>query len=151
DALKALAQRQGTTLFIVLWAALAALFHRATGQRDLLVGAPIANRHRQQTEGLIGFFINLLPLRLHLDPARPWSDLLRQAHDVAPAAYAHQDLPFERLVTELGVARDLSRHPVFQTTLVLQNTAMPPLALERATLSLIEVDWGSTAFDLALF
>ncbi|HEV7516109.1 MAG TPA: condensation domain-containing protein, partial [Thermoanaerobaculia bacterium] len=151
DRLKALGQREGTTLFITLWAAFAALLNRYTGQEDLTVGSPIANRNRPEIEGLIGFFVNMLPLRLRLAPGASFADLLGAAREAALAAYEHQDLPFERLVDELGVTRDLSRHPVFQSTLILQNTAMPPLALRQASLSLVEIDWGSTAFDLALF
>ncbi len=146
-------QQEGTTQFMVLLAGLAALIHRQTGQEDLIVGSPIANRHRPEIDGLIGFFLNLLPLRLHPRPDLPFRELLAEAREMAVGAYAHQELPFERLVQdpELEVERDLSRHPLFQVTLVLQNAPMPPLELPGLTASLVEVDWGTTAFDLALF
>lgn len=146
-------QQEGTTQFMVLLAGLAALLHRQTGQEDLVVGAPIANRHRPEIDGLIGFFLNLLPLRLHPRPDLPFRELLVEARDMAVGAFAHQELPFERLVQEpeLEVERDLGRHPLFQVTLVLQNAPMPPLELPGLTASLVEVDWGTTAFDLALF
>ena len=146
-------QQEGTTQFMVLLAGLAALIHRQTGQEDLIVGSPVANRHRPEIDGLIGFFLNLLPLRLHPRPDLPFRELLAEAREMAVGAYAHQELPFERLVQEpeLEVERDLSRHPLFQVTLVLQNAPMPPLELPGLTASLVEVDWGTTAFDLALF
>ena len=144
-------QQEGTTQFMVLLAGLAALIHRQTGQEDLVVGSPIANRHRPEVDGLIGFFLNLLPLRLHPRPGLSFRDLLAEAREMAVGAYAHQELPFERLVEELEVERDLSRHPLFQVTLVVQNAPMPPLELPGLTASLVEVDWGTTAFDLALF
>jgi amino acid adenylation domain-containing protein len=150
-ALHELARSEGATLFMVLLAGYAALLHRLTGQEDLIVGSPVANRGRPEIEGLIGFFLNLLPLRLRPRPDRSFRELLAETRETALAAFAHQDLPFERLVEDLDIERDLSRHPLFQTTLVLQNAPIPPLALRDLTVSLVEVDWGTTAFDLALF
>jgi aryl carrier-like protein len=151
DALHTLARREGATLFMVLLAGLAALLHRTTGAEDLIVGAPVANRHRPELDGVIGFFLNLLPLRLHPRPDRSFRDLLSEAREIAVGAFAHQEVPFERLVDELDLDRDLSRHPLFQVTLALQNAPIPPLQIPGLTASLVEVDWGTTAFDLALF
>jgi aryl carrier-like protein len=151
DALQTLARREGATLFMVLLAGVAALLHRTTGAEDLIVGAPIANRHRPELDGVIGFFLNLLPLRLHPRPDRTFRDLLSEARETAVGAFAHQEVPFERLVDELDLDRDLSRHPLFQVTLALQNAPIPPLQIPGLTATLIEVDWGTTAFDLALF
>jgi amino acid adenylation domain-containing protein len=151
EDLKSLGQREGVTLFMILLAAVTALFQRYTAQDDFVLGSPVANRTKKEIEGLIGFFLNMLALRLRPRPEGSFRELLQSAHEVAIGAFDHQDMPFERLVDELGVERDLSRHPLFQVTLVLQNAPIPPLALRDLTLSLIEVDWGTTAFDLALF
>ncbi|HXO22471.1 MAG TPA: condensation domain-containing protein, partial [Thermoanaerobaculia bacterium] len=151
DRLEALARGEQATLFMVLLAALATLLHRYTGQEDMVLGSPIANRNRAETEGLIGFFLNLLALRVRPRAGLAFRDLLHAVKAVAVDAFVHQDLPFERLVDELAIERDLSRHPLFQVTLVLQNAPIPPLAMQGLTASLVEVDWGSTAFDLALF
>ena len=136
---------------MVLLAGLAALLHRITGAEDLIVGAPVANRHRPELDGVIGFFLNLLPLRLRPRPDRSFRDLLAEAREVAVGAFAHQEVPFERIVDELDLERDLSRHPLFQVTLALQNAPIPPLEIPGLTATLVEVDWGTTAFDLALF
>ncbi|MES1245205.1 MAG: condensation domain-containing protein [Acidobacteriota bacterium] len=151
DDLHALARREGATLFMVLLAGLAALLHRATGAEDLIVGAPVANRHRPELDGVIGFFLNLLPLRLHPRADLSFRALLAEARETAIGAFAHQEVPFELLVNELGLDRDLSRHPLFQVTLALQNAPVPPLEIPGLTATLVEVDWGTTAFDLALF
>ncbi len=146
-----LARREGATLFMVLLAGFSALLHRYTGQEDLVVGSPIANRHRREIEGLIGFFLNLLALRLSARGGAAFRELLAEARATALGAFDHQELPFERLVEELEVERDLGRHPLFQVSIVLQNAPLPPLELGDLTVSLVEVDWGTTAFDLALF
>jgi aryl carrier-like protein len=151
DALQALARREGATLFMVLLAGLATLLHRTTGAEDLIVGAPVANRHRPELDGVIGFFLNLLPLRLHPRADLTFRDLLSESRETAVGAFAHQEVPFERLVDELNLDRDLSRHPLFQVTLALQNAPIPPLQIPGLTATLVEVDWGTTAFDLALF
>jgi amino acid adenylation domain-containing protein len=151
DRLEALGQGEGATLFMVLLAGFAALLSRVTGQADLVLGSPIANRRHQQIEPLMGFFLNLLAFRVRSGGDPTFRELLGRVRETALGAYAHQDLPFERLVEELAVERDLSRHPLFQTTLVLQNAAMPPLTLPGLDVGLLEVDWGTTAFDLGFF
>jgi amino acid adenylation domain-containing protein len=151
DRLEALGQGEGATLFMVLLAGFGALLSRATGQEDMVLGSPIANRRHKQIEPLMGFFLNLLAFRVQSGGDPTFRQLLGRARETALGAYAHQDLPFERLVEELGVERDLSRHPLFQTTLVLQNAAMPELTLPGLEVGLLEVDWGTTAFDLSFF
>ncbi|HEX7240048.1 MAG TPA: condensation domain-containing protein, partial [Longimicrobiaceae bacterium] len=120
--LQALSQREGTTLFMTLLAALAALFGRYAGEEDVVVGSPIANRTRPELEGIIGLFANTLPLRVDLAGAPTFRELLARVRDATFEDYANQDLPFERLVEELRIERSLSFNPVYQTMLVLQNT-----------------------------
>ncbi|HVR09656.1 MAG TPA: amino acid adenylation domain-containing protein, partial [Thermoanaerobaculia bacterium] len=151
ERLAAAGRRHGATLFMTLLAGFAALLARLSGQDDLVVGSPIANRHLLATERLIGFFVNSLALRLDLagDPAG--AALLGRAREVALAAYAHQDLPFERLVEEIRPERRLSQNPLFQVMCVLQNA--PRSADELPGLSLSRLDLGApdAKFDLALF
>jgi hypothetical protein len=124
DGLKHLSYREDATLFMTLLAAFQVLLYRCTGQEDFLIGAPTANRSRPETESLIGFFVNTLVLRADLSGNPTFRELLRRVQKMALAAYAHQDLPFERLVEELHPNRDLSRNPLVQVVLALQNTPM---------------------------
>lgn len=122
DELKALSRRQGVTLFMTLLAAFKALLHRYTGQVDLVIGTPTAGRNHAELEGLIGFFVNSLVLRSDLSGDPTFHDLLQRIREVTTGAYAHQDLPFERLVEELKPERDLNRNPLFQVTFQFMNT-----------------------------
>jgi amino acid adenylation domain-containing protein/FkbM family methyltransferase len=149
-ALSALAQAEGATLFMVLLAAWQSLLQRLSGQDDLVVGTPVAGRNRPETEDLIGVFINTLALRGDLSGDSPFRELVRRSRDTALEAYALQDLPFEKLVEELHPVRDLSRPPIFQVMLVLQNTPLGPLALPGLTLEPLGVDSGTAKFDLLL-
>ena len=151
EGLRALGQGEGATLFMVLLAGFGTLLARVTGQEDMILGSPIANRRHPQIEHLMGFFLNMLALRVRTAGDPTFRQLEGRVRETALGAYAHQDLPFERLVEELRIERDLSRHPLFQTTLVLQNAAMSPLTLPGLTVGLLDVDWGTAAFDLGLF
>jgi len=148
--LKALSRQEGITLFMTLLAAFKILLHCYTSQDDIVIGTPIANRNRLETEGLIGFFVNTLVLRTDFSGDPDFRELLRRVREVCLGAYAHQDLPFERLVEELRPARDLSRNPLFQVMFVLQNGRPGTLELPGLTLSPLEVDSGTTHFDLTL-
>ncbi|HEY3569188.1 MAG TPA: amino acid adenylation domain-containing protein, partial [Thermoanaerobaculia bacterium] len=128
SALREAGQRQGATLFMVLLAVFAVLLRRHTGEDDLVVGTPSANRDRAELEGLIGFFVNTLVLRADLSGDPSFAELLQRARETALGAYAHQDLPFEKLVAELQPERSLSYSPLFQIMLALQNAS--PVALE---------------------
>ncbi len=147
-ALKELSQQQGVTLFITLLAAFQTLLYRYTQQEDIAVGSPIANRNRSEIEGLIGFFVNSLVLRTNLGGNPTFIELLQRVKKVALGAYAHQDLPFEKLVEELHPERDLSRNPLFQVSFSLQNTPIQALNLPEISLSLVEFDIGTAKLDL---
>jgi amino acid adenylation domain-containing protein len=150
SALSALSRREETTLFMTLLAAFKVLLHCYAGQDDLVVGTPIANRNRLETEGLIGFFVNALVLRTDLSGDPTFRGLLRRVREVCLGAYAHQDLPFERLVEELHLERDLSRNPLFQVMFVLQNASVQAVELPGLTLDPVVADGGTTHFDLTL-
>src|SRR6185295_7404458 len=130
--LKQLSAAHNATLFMTLLAAWQLLLGRLSGQQDVAVGSPIANRTRLETEPLIGFFVNTLVLRSRWQSTDSFLDLLTHVRQVTLEAYAHQDLPFERLVEELAPTRDLSRSPLFQTLFVFQNAPQRALHLGAA-------------------
>jgi amino acid adenylation domain-containing protein len=148
--LKALSRQQGSTLFMTLLAAFKILLHCYTSQVDIILGTPIANRNRLEIEGLIGFFVNTLVLRTDLSGDPDFREVLRRVREVCLGSYAHQDLPFERLVEELHLERTLSHNPLFQVMFVLQNARPGPLELPGLTLTPLDVDSGTTHFDLTL-
>jgi amino acid adenylation domain-containing protein len=150
-ALKTLSEREGVTLFMTLLAVFKTLCYRYTGQTDLVIGTPIANRNRAETEPLIGFFVNTLLLRTDVSDDPTFANLLRRVREVSLEAYAHQDLPFEKLVEELRPERSLSQTPLFQVMFVLQNAPMDHIHLPGLTLSPMTVDNGTAKFDLTLF
>ncbi|MFP5287637.1 MAG: non-ribosomal peptide synthetase, partial [Thermoanaerobaculia bacterium] len=148
-AIASLAHEGGGTLFMPVLAGMGALLHRYGGQEDLLIGVPIANRTRVETEGMIGCFINTLPFRCDLSGNPSVRDLLARIRTVALDAYDHQDLPFEKLVEALQPVRDPSRSPVVQVVLAQQN---PPVALELPgglRFDLMAIESGTSKFDLA--
>jgi amino acid adenylation domain-containing protein len=148
--LKALSEQEGVTLFMLLLAAFQTLLYRYTGQTDILIGSPIANRNRPETEALIGSFVNTLVLRTSLSGNPRFRELLGRVRDVTLQGYTHQDLPFEKLVEELQPDRDMSRNPLFQIMFVLQNAPMPTLKAPELTMNVIEIDRGTSQFDLTL-
>lgn len=150
-ALNELSQQAGTTLFMTLLAAFQVLLYRYTGQIDIAVGSPIANRNRSELESLIGFFSNSLVLRTELAPDLTFRDLLEQVRQTTLAAYAHQDVPFEKLVEALQPRRHLSHNPLFQVVFALQNAPMTQLELPDLTLSAIEFESRTSRFDLELY
>ena len=163
--LRANARRQGVTLFMTLLAGFAALVERYTGRSDLVFGTPIANRNRVETEDLIGCFANTLVLRVLLAGDPSVTELLARVREVCLGAYAHQDLPFERLVDELQPERDLSRHPLFQILFELHNQGAAVAARSareapaggpagsapaRLLVEQLAVEDGTAKFDLTL-
>ena len=151
DSLQALSERQRVTLFMTLLAAFNVLLHSYSGQRDIVVGTGVANRDRAETERLIGCFVNLLVLRTDLSGGSTFIQLLDQVKEVTIAGYAHQELPFERLVDELDPQRSLDGTPIIRAVFVLQNAPLGPLELSGLTLIPWEIDNGTTRFDLTLF
>ncbi|MEP7242923.1 MAG: amino acid adenylation domain-containing protein [Gammaproteobacteria bacterium] len=151
EALKNLGRREGSTLFMVLLAAYQLLLSRWSGQRDIVVGSPIAGRANHELDEVIGFFINMLVLRTDLAGDPTFRQLLEQVNRVTLGAYAHQELPFEKLVTELSPERNLTRQPVFQVVLALQNYPQEPLELPGLNWTWTTAKSGNTHFDLTLY
>ncbi|HEX7182946.1 MAG TPA: amino acid adenylation domain-containing protein [Thermoanaerobaculia bacterium] len=129
NALQELGQSQGATLFMILVAAFGVFLARHSGQEDIVVGTPIANRNQVELEGLIGFFVNTLVLRIDLSGNPTFPHLLARVRETVYAAQEHQDLPFERLVTELKLERNPSINPLFQALMALDNTPRERLDL----------------------
>ncbi len=149
-AIDGLAKKHGATLFMALVGAFQVLLGRYSRQDDFCIGLPIANRVRTEMEPLIGFFVNTLVLRAQLDGPPTFVELLGRVRQSSLDAYAHQDVPFERLVQELEAERDLNRNPVFQVMFVLQNTQESTLHLPGVQVSEVEVYNETTTFDLTL-
>ena len=148
--LRELSRRHGTTLFMTLLAAFDLLLSRYSGQGQVLVGTPIANRNRSETEALIGFFVNTLVLRGDLRGNPTFRELLHRVRESALGGYAHQDLPFEKLVEELQPERDMSRSPLFQVMFVLQNAPQEALELPGLRLSGVGGSGETAKFELTL-
>ncbi len=150
ERVKHLSREQGVTLYMTLLTAFSALLYRYSGQEDILVGSPIANRTQRQTEDLIGFFVNTLVLRTRIQSNQPFCDLMKQVRQTSLEAYAHQDIPFEYLIEQLNPTRSLSHAPLFQVMFVLQNAPMEDLDLEGLNVSFLEQENTMTKFDLTL-
>ncbi|MDB9435751.1 amino acid adenylation domain-containing protein [Dolichospermum lemmermannii CS-548] len=148
--LKHLSQQSGTTLFMTLLTVFTLLLSRYTGQEDIVVGSAIANRNRQETESLIGFFVNTLALRTNLQGNPTFKELLERVKQVTLDAYDHQDLPFEKLVDELGLERSLSHHPLFQVVFGFQNETQEILSTNGLTLTPFTWENTTTLLDLSL-
>jgi amino acid adenylation domain-containing protein len=146
---KELSRREGVTPYMLLLAAFKTLLHRYAGQDDIVVGTPIANRNRTEVEPLIGFFVNTLVLRTDLSGDPTFRELLARVREVTLGAYAHQDLPFEKLVEELQPERDTSRTPLFQVMFSLQNAPMPPMKMGGVEVSLSDDATTVSPFDLS--
>ena len=150
NSLKDLSRQEGATLFMTLLSAFQTLLHRYTGQDDLIVGSPVAGRTHIETEGLIGFFVNTLVMRTNLSGNPTFKELLERMKQVALQGYAHQELPFDRLVEELKIGRDLSRTPIFQVMFNLEN--LPKIVAETHSIGIdqFELENQKAQFDLSL-
>ncbi len=149
--LSRLASAEGATLFMVVLAAFQLLLSRWSGEQDIVVGTATAGRTHRQIEGSIGFFLNTLALRTDLSGNPTFRELLARVREVTLGAYAHQELPFERLVQELQPVRDRSRQPVFQVLLTMQNVPWQRLDLPGLTLSRLRSEAQTAKFDLSLY
>ncbi|TCP54572.1 amino acid adenylation domain-containing protein [Tumebacillus sp. BK434] len=155
-----LCKQEGTTMYMTLLTAYKTLLHLYSGQTDILVGSPIANRQKKELEGLIGFFVNTLVMRTELSPELTFRELLQRVRNLALDAYANQDVPFEKLVEKLAPKRSLSHSPIFQTMFTLQNPhrggaqslQMPGMSAEAAGLKLtrLGVEKKAAQFDIQL-
>jgi amino acid adenylation domain-containing protein/thioester reductase-like protein len=150
EALKALSREENSTLFITLLTAFKALLYRYTGQTDVIVGSPIANRNQPEIENLIGFFVNTLVLRSPIAGHLSFRQVLRQVRQVVLEAQANQDLPFEKLVEALQPDRNLNRNPLFQVMLAFQTTPSDDLQLPGLTLEPLEIADQTAKFDLGM-
>jgi amino acid adenylation domain-containing protein len=148
--LKELSHAGKATLFMTMMAAFQFLLYRYTGQGDIIVGFPIDNRNLSEIEPLIGFFANTLVLRTDLQDNSTFVETLERVREEVVNIFAHQDLPFERLVDELHLPRDLSRNPLFQVMLIFQNHRFSKLELLGVSSEPIEIDSGTSKFDLTL-
>jgi len=150
NELRALSQQEGLTLYMTLLAAWQTLLHRYTGQNDIVTGTDIANRNRSEIESLIGFFTNQLVLRSSFSGNPTFRELLQRVRRITLDAYAHQDLPFEKLVETVQPERIFDRNPLFQVMFVFQNGQAQQLELPGLLVRTLEIDEGTTAFDLTL-
>jgi amino acid adenylation domain-containing protein len=148
--LQSLSGESGTTLFMTMLAAFTTLLYRYSGQSDILVGSPIANRNRNEIESLIGFFVNTLVLRTNFENNPSFENLLAQVRETTLQAYEHQDVPFEQVVEALQPQRSLSHSPLFQVMFVLQNVPMTEFELPGVTLTQLDGDSTIAKFDLTL-
>ncbi|TCP59053.1 amino acid adenylation domain-containing protein [Tumebacillus sp. BK434] len=148
--LNQLSQQEGTTLFMTLLAAFNTLLFRYTDQEDILIGTPIAGRRREEIDALIGFFVNTLVLRTDLSGGVGFRELLARVRRTALDAYAHQDVPFERLVEELQPRRNMSYSPLFQAMFVMQNQQQKQVEIEGLTLTALPGESSTAKFDLSL-
>ncbi|MGW4242848.1 non-ribosomal peptide synthase/polyketide synthase [Nocardia sp. NPDC004722] len=149
-ALRELAEGDRATLFMALHAAFATLLAKLSGTEDISIGSVVAGRGEQALDDLVGMFVNTLVLRTEVAPQRSFRELLAQVREADLRAFAHADVPFERLVEVLSPLRSQARHPLFQVALDLQNTTQAEFELDGLTASRIELDPGIAKFDLQL-
>ena len=154
EGLQRLSRQSGATLFMTLLSAFGVLLSRYSGQTDVAIGTPIANRVRAETEGLIGFFVNTLVMRCDVSGEPSFVELLRRMREVALQGYAHQDIPFERLVQELSPEHSSSHAPLFQVMFALQSVPIERIQLEGVRIESVRYEEaegeGVSRFDLAL-
>jgi non-ribosomal peptide synthetase component F len=150
DALREMCQREGVTVYMTLLAAFKLLLTRYSGQQDVVVGSPIANRNRTETEGLIGFFVNTLPMRTDLSDDPTFRELLARVRETALGAYVHQDAPYESIVRAVQPERRLSHNPLYQVMFVLQNAPVDRLELPGLKLAPLAIEGEMVKRDQAL-
>jgi amino acid adenylation domain-containing protein len=150
EQLKRLSRHNGVTLSMTLLAAYSVLLYRCSEQEDILIGTPVVNRSHEELNKLIGFFVNMVVMRVNLRGNPTFVELLKRIRKLALGAYAHQELPFERLVDDLKPERSLNRNPLFQVVLNVLNTTDTALQLAEIESAPVNVDTGTARFDLYL-
>ena len=151
-SIEQLSQQEGCTVFMTLLSAFKVLLYRYSGQQDICVGTPIANRLQQELEGLIGFFVNTLALRSEVNGNSSFTELLQQVRTNTTEAYQNQEAPFEKVVEAVVKGRDMSRNPLFQVMFVLRNTPeVPELRMGELAFSPMGFEHTTSLFDLTLF
>lgn len=150
QALERLSRKEDATLFMSLMSVFSFVLHRFSGQEEVIIGTPVANRSEQELESLVGVFINTIAIRTKFESNTSFRQLLRQTRKTALDAFSHQAYPFEKLVETLKPKRDLSRTPIFQTVFNLQSVPMPELDMPGLSLRFLEFDRGTSQFDLTL-
>ncbi|WP_157123959.1 non-ribosomal peptide synthetase, partial [Nocardia pseudovaccinii] len=150
ERLLALARSRGSSLFMVMHSALAAVLGRLGGSDDVVIGTPVAGRGEPGLDDLVGMFVNTLALRTRVDTGEPFTELLMRTRETDLLAFEHADVPFERVVEELSPERSAARHPLFQVALAFQNVSTVDVALPGVRVALADVDTGATQFDLQL-
>jgi hypothetical protein len=150
EGLRALRQEEGATFFMTMLAVFATLLYRSSGEEDIVIGCPIANRDNLELQGLIGFFTNTIALRIRLGGNPSFREALKRTRAAALGAYAHQDLPFEQIVATVAPKRDTGYHPLFQVNFRAQANERPALLLPGIEVEPLPVDIGFSRFDLAL-
>jgi hypothetical protein len=151
ERLREVSRRGGATLFMVLLGGFQVLLSRYTGERDVVVGTPVAGRERAEVEGLIGFFVNTVVMRTKVRWEESFEDLVGRVREVCLGAYGHQEVPFERVVEEMAPERSLSRTPLFQVAFGVQNAPMEVLELEGLHLSPLAYENETGRYDLTLW
>ncbi|MGW8765440.1 alpha/beta fold hydrolase [Streptomyces sp. NPDC055815] len=146
--LKEMCRAQGVTLYMALFAGVSALLHRYTGQDDFVLGTPMAGRDDAQTQPLIGSFVNTLPMRADLSGDPSFTRLLGRVREMSQGAYAHDDIPFEKIVEDVAPQRGIGANPLFQVTFALQNYELGGFALDGVRAERIAVEEGTARFDL---
>src|SRR6185369_9996640 len=150
EQIRQVSRQEGVTVFMTLLAGFQLLLSRYSGQREVVVGTDVANREQAEVEGLIGFFVNQLVLRTRVAGEMKVRELLREVRQVALGAYEHQEVPFEKLVEELSPERDLSRSPLFQVMIILQNTPSHELQLSHLQITRMPTEHRTSKCDLTL-
>ncbi|HVG18217.1 MAG TPA: amino acid adenylation domain-containing protein, partial [Blastocatellia bacterium] len=150
EGIRGLSRGEGATLYMGLMAGWAVMLCRMSGQEEVVVGTPVANRGRREVEGMIGLFVNTLALRVRVSVGMSYREVVREVRDVAVGGYNHEEVPFEKVVEEVKADRDVSRTPLFQVMFALQDNWMQSVQLNELTMVPYEVDIKTSKFDMAL-
>jgi len=151
ESLESLAKSKDVSIFMILMSCYLSLLNRYTGQTDLIVGVPMADRTRPGTEDLIGFFVNAMVLRFNVDPDQSFTELLNQVKETCLSGFSNQDVPFESLVEQLNPERDLSRAPLFQTSVTYQDVSSREISMGDIDIQQIEIPTTEAPLDINIW